>query len=93
VVLGATVSLVMGPAATDRSSTCLLEVTTSPLDGTAARRLGVLALLETLRSGAAPLRVASLSTSTGESLVIDATDDALTAAVGDVVGAVAVRVS
>jgi len=91
VVLGATVSVIIGPPASSASSTCLLEVTTSPLDETAARRLGVLALLETLRSGAAPLRVGSLSTATGDTLVIDASDDRLIAAVGDVVHALRAR--
>jgi hypothetical protein len=93
VVLGATVSVIIGPPASTASSTCLLEVTTSALDHTAARRLGVLALLETLRSGAAPLRVGALSTATGDTMVLDASDDRLIAAVGDVVGALKARLA
>jgi hypothetical protein len=89
IVLGGTVSLMVGPPADQHSSVCLLEVTTAAQDEITCRRLAVLALLETLRSGAAPLRAASLSTSTGDIRLLDVTDDCLTNAVGDVVTAAA----
>ena len=91
VVLGGVVSLAVGPPAIDHATVCLLEVSTRIPDATVERRLGVLALIETLRSGAAPLRVASLSTATGGSVVIDVRDDLLTAALAEVIGAVTQR--
>ncbi len=91
VVLGAVASLVMGPPADEVSTVCLLDVTTSSLDPTAQRRLGILSLLETLRSGAAPLRVGSLSTATGEVVLAEVTDELLRDAIADVVSAVAAR--
>ncbi len=88
VVLSAQATLVLGPPALEVASVCLLEVTTSVPDEATERRLSVLALLETLRSGAAPLRVASLSTATGETLVVEGTDQVLTAGLRRVVDAV-----
>jgi hypothetical protein len=87
VVLGAVASLVVGPPATDRASVCLLEVTTGVLDDATDRRLGVLALIETLRSGAAPLRVGVLSTVAGATRVADVTDQILIDALAEVIAA------
>jgi len=91
VVLGAVASLIVGPPAGAVASVCLLDVTTSTLESTTPTRLGVLALIELLRSGAAPLRVGALSTATGEQLVLEVTDQLLVDAVGDVVAAVRAR--
>jgi hypothetical protein len=91
VVLSAQPSLVVGPPAIDVASVCLLEVTTSVPDDAVDRRLGVLGLLETLRSGAAPLRAASLSTATGTSSIVEIDDRRLTQAIGEVSTAIARR--
>lgn len=91
VILNAQPSLLLGPPALEVASVCLLEVTTSVPDPTTEQRLSVLALLETLRSGAAPLRVASLSTATGDTVVLDATDALLTDGLSHVVVAVKKR--
>jgi hypothetical protein len=91
VLLGASPSLLLGPPSFEVASVCLLEVTTSPLDEHTEKRLSVFALLELLRSGATPLRVGSLSTSTGETLVCTVNDGLLTAALHLVTAAVARR--
>jgi hypothetical protein len=72
----AMVDLLLGAPATTVSSTCLLDVVTQPIGDHHVVQLGSLALIETLRSGAAPLRVAALSTFTGDHLVLEV-DDAL----------------
>ena len=77
VVLGAMAHLVLGPPAEDVASVCLLTVTTAALDATVTDRLSVLALIETLRAGAAPLRVASLSTGTDERVILNVSDATL----------------
>ena len=87
ILLSAQPSLVLGPPAREVATVCLLEVTTSVSDETTTRRLGVLALLQTLRSMAAPLRVASLSTATGDQTVLEVTDGLLVDAVADVINA------
>ena len=87
IVLAGVVSLMVGPPADERASVCLLEVTTAANDEASPRRLAALALLETLRSGAAPLRAASLCTSTGSVELLDVTDGCLAGAVRDVVDA------
>jgi hypothetical protein len=92
-VLGAVASVVLGPPAAERASVCLLEVSTSELDERAGPRLGVLALIETLRAGAAPLRVAALSTSSGRSVVLDVDDELLIEARSQVVTAAGKRVA
>lgn len=81
ILFSAQPSLLMGPPATDVATLCCLDVTTSDLDDHTTTRLGLLALLETLRSGAAPLRVGALSTLTGATEVLPVTDDVLTTAV------------
>lgn len=80
VILASTVDVLLGPPASRVASTCLLDITTAPLHEGAASRLGGLALLETLRTGAAPLRVAALSTATGADLVLDIDDEVLVTA-------------
>ena len=70
------VDLVLGAPAATVASRCLVDVVATPIGDHHADQLGALALIETLRTGAAPLRVAALSTATGEHLVL-AVDDAL----------------
>ena len=89
VILGAVANVVLGPPATSVATVCLLDVTTAPLDDLALARLGVLALIEALRSAAPPLRVASLSTATGEVAMLDVDDSVLTEALRRVVTTVA----
>jgi hypothetical protein len=86
-VLSGVADVMVGPPARDVASVCLLDVTTTTPDDLVNARLGVLALIETLRSSAPPLRVASLSTTTGETVIVDVTDTTLTTALCDVVDA------
>ncbi len=89
VVLRGTVDLALGAPGGSRACVCLLDVTTSRhVDGTATA-LSYLALLETLRAGEPPLRVASLSTATGEARVCDVTPVLLAGAVEAVLGSLA----
>jgi len=88
IVVNAVANVALGAPSTDFASVCFLDVTTSSLDDLTGRRLGVLALIETLRNGALPLRVASLSTATGDVFITDVTDEVLATAVADVVNAV-----
>lgn len=71
VVLFGLVDLSLGTPGGATSCVCLVDVTTSHLEERHALGLTYLALLETLRSGEAPLRVAALSTADGASLVRD----------------------
>jgi hypothetical protein len=91
VVLGTVVNVVLGAPSVNVASICLLHVTTSSLEETTAAMLSVVALIETLRSGAQPLRVASLSTATGEVAICDVNDHVLTQGVELVVRAVRAR--
>ncbi len=86
-LLTARVNVVLGTPSQSVASVCFLDLTTSLLDDQVLRRLGVLSLIETLRSGAPPLRVASLSTATGDVAMLEVTDDVLAEAVTDVVTA------
>jgi hypothetical protein len=83
-LLHAMVNVVLGAPALDLASRCLLDVTTASLDDRVQRRLAALGLIETLRSGAAPFRVASLSTATGEVAILEVSDEVLAGAVRDV---------
>ena len=87
IMVNAVANVALGAPARDIASVCFLDVTTSSLDDNTLRRLGVIGLIETLRSGAPPLRVASLSTGTGDTAIIDVTDEILAQAVADVVAA------
>ena len=87
VVLGAVVNVMLGPPASTVSTVCLLDVTTAELTDTVQARLGVLALIEALRSAAPPLRVATLSTATGDVAMLDVDDALLTTALRHVVTA------
>ena len=71
------VDLVLGPPAGAVSSICLVEIVTAPLGTHLPDHLAAVALIETLRSGAAPLRVAALSSTSGAHLVLEVDDDLL----------------
>ncbi|MGH9110435.1 MAG: hypothetical protein ACRDY3_13430 [Acidimicrobiales bacterium] len=88
VVLMATAALVLGPPAERHSSVCLVDVRAGgPMEEHASGRR-YLALVETLRSGAPPCRVATYYPGTGQLVVEDPTDEALASTVVDVVDAV-----
>lgn len=84
VLLAATADLALGAPACDLASVCLLDVQVGPPVPVHHRGRRLLALAETLRSGAAPFRVATYYSATGELHVHDVTEDDLAAAVGDV---------
>ena len=81
------VDLLLGPPAGAVSSLCLVDIVTVPLGEHAPDHLAATALIETLRSGAAPLRVATLSTATGEHLVLEVDDELLVGALHRLVDA------
>ena len=89
VVLRGDVDLALGASGGSRACVCLVDVTTSPLGDSTEQTLGYLALLETLRTGEQPLRVAALSTADGATCVRDVTPELLADAVSDVLAAVA----
>lgn len=92
VVLRATADLMLGRPSAGTASVCIVRVRH---DGSAhgaradSRALGFLALLETVRSGAAPFRVATYRPASGTLVCEEVTDALLTAAVGDVAVAMA----
>jgi len=81
------VDVALGEPGSSRACVCLLEVTTSVLEARHEAVLSYLALLETLRAGEPPLRVAALSTSDGAFVVRDATPELLAGAVAGVLSA------
>jgi hypothetical protein len=87
VELRGTVDVVLGSPGGPTTCVCLLDVTTAPLGERHERTLGFLALLETLRSGEPPLRVAVLSTADGTAVVRDVDATLLADAVGAVLEA------
>lgn len=92
VVLRATADLVLGRPAARTASVCLVRVRTDGATTSAVgdvRALRFLALLETVCSGAAPLRVASYRPASGTLVCEEVTDTFLTEAVGDVAAALA----
>ena len=84
VVLKDTIDLVLGRRVGDTAAVALIDVTTSPLDASAERAGRFHALVHTLRTGVAPLCVATLSTATGDVVRLDVDGDTLTRAVHDV---------
>ena len=90
VSLTSTADLVVGRPSDGRSSVCLVRLPARGAPGVgdaAARTRRALALAETLRSGAPPLRVATYDPRTGQVACDEADGAFLTAAVLDVVGA------
>jgi hypothetical protein len=67
IVLGGVVDLVIGAQACEEATVCVVQVDTAPRNRRSHQaELPFYALLETLRSGASPSRVASYSTCTGD---------------------------
>lgn len=88
VLLRATAALVLGAPPVDRAAHCVLDVRASwPHEVHAADRR-FLALLETLRAGAPPCRIATWYPATGHLDTEDPTDTSLAATVPTVVDAV-----
>lgn len=81
VVLVGTVDLALGAPCAGRASVVLIEVKSGGRRAEHRADLHYYALLETLRSGAPPLRVATYYTATGELDVDEVSDDLLTSAV------------
>lgn len=89
VLLRGDADLALGASGGTRACVCLVDLTTSRLGPTSDAALAYLALLETLRTGEQPLRVAALSTADGATIVREVTPALLADAVELVVGAVA----
>lgn len=83
VVCRGVVDLVVGTPGGTRACVCLVDVTTSPLGDHHERTCDYLALIETMRTGEQPLRVAVVSTADGGSIVRDVTPELLSHAVND----------
>jgi len=66
IVLGGVIDLVVGTQATDEATVCLVEIDTRSKPSSQPGHLGYYALLETLRAGAPPARVAIFNCSSGE---------------------------
>ncbi|MFZ0666776.1 MAG: hypothetical protein WAM97_13570 [Acidimicrobiales bacterium] len=66
IVLAGVVDLAIGPQASRNATVCLVDIDSSDGPTSIGPHLDFYALLETLRSGAAPSRVATFSTRTGE---------------------------
>jgi hypothetical protein len=81
VLLRGDVDLALGASGGSRACVCLVDLTTSPLSSSTDATLAYLALLETLRAGEQPLRVAALSTADGASMVREVTAELLADAV------------
>jgi hypothetical protein len=91
VVLRGLVDLSLGEPGGATACVCLVDVTTSVLEARHELGLTYLALLETLRAGEPPLRVAALSTADGASLVRDVDATLLADGVDAVLRAIAAR--
>lgn len=67
IVLGGVIDLVIGAQAAEEATVCVVQIDTTPLSEQSIRMdLHFHALLETLRAGATPCRVARYCTGTGE---------------------------
>jgi len=91
VLLRDVVDLRLGSSATTRASVALFDITTSPLSARMESTLRFHALVETLRTNTPPLRVATLSSATGEFWNIDVTPDLLVLALDNVLDVVEQR--
>jgi hypothetical protein len=87
------VDLALGSTGGTRACVCLIDVTTATLGPHHERVCNYLALLETIRTGEQPLRVAAISTADGCSIVRDVDNDLLTQAVTDLLQVIPVPVA
>jgi hypothetical protein len=74
----------VGTIASERASVALLDLTSSALGVSAEKAMRYHALVQTLRTGVAPLRTASFSSATGELWVLEVTSTLLQQSVRDV---------
>lgn len=81
------VDLAIGTPGGTRACVCLVDVTTSPIASHHELICNYLALLETVRTGEQPLRVAVVSTADGRSIVRDVNAELLSTAIEDVLEA------
>ena len=93
VVLAASADLALGGPAAKTASVCMVQVRAAGPSQGDQRVRRFLALAETLRSGAPPLRVATYCAATGDLCCDDVTDDLLALAVDDVATALGARES
>jgi hypothetical protein len=84
VVLRDVVDLMVGTTTSERASVALLDVTTSTLGVGEERAMRYHALVQTLRTGVAPLRTSAFSTATGELWSRDVDAELLARSVGEV---------
>lgn len=84
VILRDAIDLSLGTTTSERASVVLVDVTTSPLGASAERIMRYHALVQTLRTGVAPLRSAAFSSATAELWVLDVTNELLQRGVDDV---------
>jgi hypothetical protein len=82
------VDLALGAPGGNRACVCLIDVTTSVLGAHHEQICDYLALLETVRTGEQPLRVATISTADGGSIVRDVTPELLGRAVEGLLDAI-----
>lgn len=87
VILRDVVDLMVGTTSGAAASVALLDVTTSPLSRGDEGVARYHALVQTLRTGVAPLRTSLFSTATGELLSLDVDADLLARSVDDVLAA------
>jgi len=88
VVLRGMLDLALGPPPGDRSSACVVDVRFGERRSEHGHDRRFLALLETLRSGGAPFRVATYYSATGEIDIDDVTEPMLTGVVGRIIDTV-----
>jgi hypothetical protein len=84
VILRDIVDVMVGTIASERASVALLDLTSSALGVSAEKAMRYHALVQTLRTGVAPLRTASFSSATGELWVLEVTSTLLQQSVRDV---------
>ncbi|MHB1720949.1 MAG: hypothetical protein ACYCTL_12260 [Acidimicrobiales bacterium] len=76
-VLSGVAGLVLGSPTARRASVCIVEAEPGEPSQVHRSRMSILALLQTLHSGAAPFRVATYHSSTGELDIEDVTEEGL----------------
>jgi hypothetical protein len=89
VTLRGVVDLVIGVPQRDRPSLCFVSIRSTPLHTSHRDELRFLGLIETLRSGVPPFRLATYSTLTGEIQAEYVTEDLLRTAVDATISAIA----